>query len=172
MSLKPRQFTPFNISIRNNFQYGDLGIVLSLHGELYHREYGFDHHFEAYVAAGLAEFAQNYHTKKSSLWIAESKNNAIGTIAILERPHHHAQLRWFLIVPDFRGLKLGRHLLKEAVQFCRDCGYKEIFLWTLDQLEAAKAIYLGNGFKLVERKESHIWGKHLIEERYILKLQE
>jgi len=45
------------MNIRNNYQYGDIAMVLSLHGQLYHQEYGFNHEFEAYVAEGLVEFS-------------------------------------------------------------------------------------------------------------------
>ncbi len=129
------------INIRNNFQYGDMGIVLSLHGRLYYQEYQFNHEFESYVAEGLVEFAREYKEDKSSLWIAEVKDRAISSLAILERPNKQAQLRWFLIHPDYRGIGLGKCLVERAITFCRDAGYHSVYLWTLKNLIAAKIIY-------------------------------
>lgn len=160
-----------DITIHNNFSYGDLGKVLTLHGQVYHQEYGFNHEFEAYVADGLVEFARIYQDGKSSLWIAEIKDTIIGSIAILERPHQQAQLRWFLVHPDYRGIKLGQHLFKEAIQFCQKYDYHMIFLWTLDNLDAARAIYERNSFILVEQKEHYLWGRQLVEEYHVLNLK-
>ena len=165
-----QHFLP-EITIHNNFSYGDMGKVLTLHGQVYHQEYGFNHEFEAYVAEGLAEFANTCKPEKSCLWIAEKECVTIGSIAILERENNQAQLRWFLVHPDYRGIKLGQHLFKEAIQFCQKCDYHRIFLWTLDNLDAARAIYERNSFLLVENKEHYLWGRQLVEEYYVLNLK-
>jgi GNAT superfamily N-acetyltransferase len=157
--------------IRNNFQYGDLGMVLALHGELYYSEYQLNHEFEAYVAEGLAEFAKIYQEGKSRLWIAEFTGKAIGTLAIMERPEQQGQIRWFLIHPDYRGIGLGKLLVEKAINFCRDAGYQSIFLWTLENLTAARAIYEKYGFRLKEEKEHFLWGQNLIEQYYVLNLK-
>jgi GNAT superfamily N-acetyltransferase len=160
-----------DINIRNNFQYGDMGKVLLLHGKVYYQEYGFNHEFEAYVAEGLAEFANKYKPGKSCIWIAEDKGTIVGSIAILERENNHAQLRWFIVHPGYRGIALGKRLFGEALKFCQAAGYKKIFLWTLDNLAAARTIYETNGFKLVEKKDNYLWGHNLVEEYYVLNLR-
>ncbi|MBN2395150.1 MAG: GNAT family N-acetyltransferase [Candidatus Atribacteria bacterium] len=160
------------IKIRDNFQYGDLGKILTLHGEVYQKVYGFDHSFEGYVAEGLAEFALTYQQRPSRLWIAEEKEKIVGCIAILGRSNEQAQLRWFLVHPDYQGIKLGKHLFSETLNFCKNTGYKWIYLWTLDHLTAAKKIYEDNGFKMKEQKRHDLWGHHLVEEYYVLNLPE
>lgn len=157
-----------DINIRNNFQYGDMGKVLYLHGQVYYQEYSFNHEFEAYVAEGLAEFANKYKPGKSCIWIAEDKRSAVGSIAILERENKQAQLRWFIVHPDYRGIGLGKSLFGKALGFCQDAGYEKIFLWTLDNLAAARTIYEANGFKSEEKKKNYLWGHHLVEEYYVL----
>jgi len=159
------------INIRNNFQYGDMGKVLYLHGQVYYQEYGFNHEFEAYVAKGLAEFANKYNPGKSCIWIAENKGVAIGSIAILERENNQAQLRWFVVHPGYRGIGLGKSLFVKALGFCQAAGYEKIFLWTLDNLATARTIYEANGFKLVEKKKNYLWGHHLVEEYCVLNLK-
>lgn len=170
MASKLNQKILLNIIVRNNFQYGDLGKVLSLHGEIYQQQYGFNHEFEAYVAEGLAEFALIYQEGKSSLWIAEERKTIVGSISILERPDQQAQLRWFLVRPDYQGIRLGKHLFDKALNFCHNVGYKSVYLWTLDHLSAAKIIYVNNGFRMREQKKHYLWGHHLIEEYYTLDL--
>lgn len=160
-----------DINIRDNFQYGDMGKVLLLHGQVYYQEYGFNHEFEAYVAEGLAEFANKYKPGKSCIWIAEDKGVAVGSIAILERENKQAQLRWFVVHPDYRGIALGKSLFGKALGFCQAAGYEKIILWTLDHLAAARTIYEANGFKLVEKKKNYLWGHHLVEEYYVLDLK-
>lgn len=157
-----------NINIRTNFQYGDLGIVLSLHGEIYHQEYRFNHEFEAYVAEGFVEFVKVYQEDKSRLWIAEVNGKAIGTLAIMERSPQQAQFRWFLIHPDYRGVGLGRLLVKESISFSQEAGYQSIFLWTLKHLAAARALYEKYGFQLEEEKDNFLWGQNVTEQYYVL----
>jgi len=159
------------INIRNNFQYGDMGKVLYLHGQVYYQEYRFNHEFESYVAEGLAEFANKYKPGKSSIWIAEDKDTIVGSIAILERENNQAQLRWFLVHPGYRGTALGKSLFGKALEFCHSSGYEKIFLWTLDTLAAARTIYETNGFKLKEEKKNYLWGHQLVEEYYVLNLK-
>ncbi len=157
-----------DIIIRNDFQYGDLGIVLSMHGKLYHQEYRFNHEFEVYVAEGIIEFANTYQEGRSSLWIAESKGKAIGTVTIMERSPQQAQFRWFLIHPGYRGIGLGRLLMEKVINFGREAGYCTIYLWTLKHLTAARTLYERYGFQLEEEKTHFLWGQNLTEQRYLL----
>jgi len=148
-----------------------LGIVLSMHGELYHQEYSFNHEFEAYVAEGIVEFARKYREGRSSLWIAESKGKAIGTVTIMEKTPQQAQFRWFLIRPDYRGIGLGRLLMENTINFGREAGYDSIYLWTLEHLTAAIVLYNRFGFQLDEEKKHFLWGQNLTEQRYLLNLK-
>lgn len=148
---------------------GDLGHVLHLHGLLYAEEHGFDITFEGCVAAGLAEFAASFRDHKDRLWIAEAGGEVVGSIAIFGRSDSEAQLRWFLVHPAHRGRGLGRSLLSEALTFCRQAGYKTVFLWTLAHLQAACRLYESVGFKKTEEKTHLLWGQMLTEERYELK---
>ena len=159
-----------NINLRWNLQPGDVGAVVHLHAVLYAREYGYDHTFEAYVAAGLAEFALTFNPDKDRLWVAEAEGRMIGSIAIVRRSEAEAQVRWFLIHPSHRGLGLGRALLHAALQFAKERGTQSIFLWTISNLFAATHLYSEAGFKKTEEKNHTLWGKTITEERYDLSL--
>jgi len=159
------------VKVRHDLRPGDIGSVVSLHGILYAREYNYDHTFEAYVAAGIAEFALSFDPQKDRLWIAEAEREIIGSIAIVKRAESEAQLRWFLIHPNWRGLGLGRILLRKALQFCEQGGYKTVFLWTVSYLGAATHLYKSAGFEKTEEKTSKLWGHAVTEERYVLHLR-
>jgi ribosomal protein S18 acetylase RimI-like enzyme len=156
-------------TVRTSLVPGDLGSLVRLHGIVYAAEYGFDHTFEAYVAAPLAEFARS-RTDRDRLWIAERGDSIVGCIAIVGTSGQEAQLRWFVVEPAARGLGLGTHLLREAVAFARRCGYGTVFLWTVSALTAAARLYRSFGFRKVEEKPGYQWGVYVVEEKYLLAL--
>lgn len=158
-----------DISIRTELRPGDIGYVTYLHGSLYHREYSYGIPFESYVAKGLCEFYEKYNPERSRIWACEYNDRMIGFLLLMDRGHA-AQLRYFLIEPDYRGMGLGSRLMNLYMQFLRECGYRESFLWTTHELSAAAHLYKRHGFKLTEEKESIAFGKPLREQRYDLVL--
>lgn len=158
------------VHIRNALEPGDIGAIIYLHGILYAQEYGFDHTFEPYVAAPLAEFVKN-QTDRERIWIVEKDGRVLGSVAIVEVSESQAQLRWLILHPELRGLGIGRKLVEEAVAFCRTSGYDCVYLWTVDFLGAALKLYTAAGFELTETNTHPIWGRTLTEERYELVLK-
>jgi GNAT superfamily N-acetyltransferase len=160
---------PAPVTVRSDLRPGDLGRIVSLHGTLYAREYGFDPTFEAYVAAPLAEFVGR-GSARERLWIAERDGRLVGCVAVVAASPDTAQLRWFLVDPGARGAGLGRRLLGEAVAFAGGCGYKALVLWTVSALTAAAHLYRSVGFRRVERRPGRMWGVNVVEEKYELPL--
>ncbi len=157
------------ITFRHDLRPGDLGYIIHLHGLLYSQEYNFDSSFETYVAVPLAEFARS-HTDREQIWIAEDEGKIIGTIAVVTHSDLQAQLRWLLVLPQYRGSGLGRKLMTEAILFSREHGYTSAFFWTVNILRVAAQLYRKLGFKITEEITHRIWGVHLTEQRYELKL--
>lgn len=158
-------------SLRHDLRPGDLGRVAWLHGRDYAAEYGFDHRFEAYVATTLGEFAASYRPERDRLWLAELAGEPVGSIGILGRDDGAAQLRWLLVAPAARGHGLGRRLVRAALDFCRDAGYRTVYLWTIDPLDTAARLYVEAGFRKTETlPPAAPWGATLREERYDLTL--
>jgi len=158
-----------DISIRTEFRPGDMGYVIYLHGALYGKEYGYGVQFESYVAKGLCEFHEKYDPQRNRVWVYEHNDRMIGFLLLMDRGHA-AQLRYFLIEPEYRGIGLGAKLLNLYMDFLRECGYKESYLWTTHELPTAAFLYKRLGFKMTEEKESTAFGKPLREQRYDLAL--
>lgn len=169
------------ITLRHELRPGDVGWVVHRHGVLYAREYGWDARFEAYVAEALAAFALDHDPHRERLWLAETDGRIVGSIGIVDSkedigsPHRAeppatAQLRWFLVEPDRRGLGIGHRLVDEALAFCRATGRRRVVLWTVAGLDAAAHLYRRAGFSVAEQAPGRRWGSGIVEERYELLL--
>jgi N-acetylglutamate synthase-like GNAT family acetyltransferase len=165
VKVQEKRDLPANVSIRNQLKPGDIGYIVYLHGIIYAQEYGWDYTFETYVAGPLAEFAKA-PGERGRIWIVEKDGQVAGSVAIVEVAEREAQLRWMLLTADLRGYGLGRHLVEQALDFCKEQGYTTVFLWTVSILTPAVKLYQSVGFQLTEEKTHQIWGAELTEQRY------
>lgn len=154
------------VTIRTELRPGDIGYLIHLHGRIYADDCGYNHQFEGYVCKTFYDFLENYHPEKDRLWFAEAGGLMIGAIAIVGHTATRAQLRWFLLHPSFRGRGLGSRLMKEALQFCRNKGYQNVFLLTTADQKTAISMYTKAGFKKVSEQKTVLWGKELVEQTY------
>ncbi len=166
--LSPQQKP--EVTLRDTLLPGDVGALIQLHGEIYARECGYNHIFEAYVCKTFFNFLLQYDPQKSRIFIAEAAGQVVGCIAVMEHPGGLCQLRWFLLRPNFRGVGLGGQLLKKALQFARNAGYCNIFLETTDDQQAAIAIYEKLGFQKTGSTPNDTWGVQHTEMRYEMAL--
>ncbi len=154
-----------DISIRTVLRPGDIGYITWLHGTLYNKEYNYGISFEAYVAKGLHEFYEHYDPARSRVWVCEHNKEIAGFLLLMDRGDA-AQLRYFIIRPEYRGIGLGKKLMELYMSFLRSCGYTSSYLWTTDELYTAAHLYKKHGFLLEEEKESTAFGKPLKENKY------
>ncbi|MBI5472346.1 MAG: GNAT family N-acetyltransferase [Ignavibacteriae bacterium] len=158
------------ITIRTELRPGDLGYVTYLHGVLYKEEYDYDIAFESYVAAGLDEFYRSYDPAKNRVWVCERGRHIVGFLLLMNRGAA-AQLRYFLLRPEYRGIGLGTKLMDLYMAFFHQCDYKTSYLWTTSELITAAHLYRKYGFMLAEEKKSTAFGKPVTEQRYDLRLK-
>lgn len=159
-----------DITYRHEITPGDIGYIIHLHGTIYGKEYNFSTDFEKYVIKTFYTFLENYSPENDRVWMAEYNNKIVGCVAIVHQPNDEAQLRWFLLDPAFRGLGIGKKLLTDAVDFCKEKQYKNVFLLTTNLQNKALEMYKLAGFELTQSEEVQEWGLTFNEERYDLKL--
>lgn len=154
------------VTIRTDLRPGDIDQVIQLHGMVYHREYEYSSAFREYVSQGLREFYKQYDPEIDRAWICEHHGKLIGFLLLMHRPDQLAQLRYFILMPEFRGLGLGKRLMDLFMQFLNEVNYRGAFLWTTNEQIRAATLYSHYGFRLTEEKESTAFGKSLMEQRY------
>lgn len=156
------------ITIRTDLQPGDIGYITYLHGSMYKQEYGYGISFEAYVAQGFYEFYQQYDPSRDCIWVCEHNNSIVGFLLLMHRPNNAAQLRYFILLPPYRGIGLGRKLMELFMNCLKDRGYQSAYLWTTHEQVLAALLYKRFGFQLTEEKKSTAFGKPLKEQKYEL----
>ncbi|SNY57008.1 GNAT family N-acetyltransferase [Paractinoplanes atraurantiacus] len=141
-------------SIRRADRPGDLGWIVMAHGEVYHRQFGWDTTFESLVAQVVAAYASDHDPYTESAWIAEtSTGERAGCVMLVAADEPGvAKLRVLLVTEAARGLGLGGKLVTECLSFAREAGYHRVDLWTVDECASARRIYQAEGFTL--RSES------------------
>jgi GNAT superfamily N-acetyltransferase len=142
---------------------GDTGYVAYMHGKYYHEHYGFFPAAEYYFIKHLADFVRN--PEGGRLWIAETGGITVGSMAVVRVDNKIAQLRWFLVDKHYQGMGIGSSLFQTALDFCRENGYTNMFLWTFKGLDAARHLYDRAGFVVVEEKMNNEWNSFPIIEQ-------
>lgn len=149
---------------------GDVGWVISRHGELYAQEYGWDISFEQLVAEIGAKFLRDFKPGRECCLIAELNGARAGSAFIVEDSADVAKLRLVIVDPAARGAGVGKRLVGDCLQFARVAGYKQVTLWTNDILHAARAIYMSFGFRLIAEEKHHSFGQDLVGQNWLLDL--
>jgi GNAT superfamily N-acetyltransferase len=150
---------------------GDLGWVISTHGEIYARERGWGASFEALVAGIVANFAASRDESRERCWIAELDGRRVGSIFLVKASESVAKLRLLLLAPEARGLGLGKRLVDECLAFAAAAGYEKVTLWTNSALTAARAIYARSGFELVASEPDPLFGDGSLSETWVKTLR-
>jgi DNA-binding MarR family transcriptional regulator/ribosomal protein S18 acetylase RimI-like enzyme len=160
-----------DIHIRTELKPGDLGYLVYLHGHLYGIEYQYGVGFESYVAQGIHEFYQQYDPVKDRVWMCEHRGRIVGSLVLMHRGEHTAQLRYFILEPGYRNLGLGKRLMLLFMDHLKKAGYTKAYLWTTEELSRAAALYRKNGFYLAETKLNSTFGSLVVEQRYDLTMR-
>jgi len=140
---------------------GDIGWIVQSQARFYTEEFGWDHRFEALIAEVAGKFLTNFNPEKDRCWIAERNGLNVGSAMIADGGNGVAKLRLLYVDKTARGLGLGKLLVNECIRFSHDAGYDKLSLWTNDILDAARAIYVNAGFRLVAEEKHRMFGPEL-----------
>jgi DNA-binding MarR family transcriptional regulator/N-acetylglutamate synthase-like GNAT family acetyltransferase len=149
---------------------GDAGWVVSRHGAIYAREFGWNVEFEALVAEIVARVVRRFDPAREAWWIAERAGRPVGSVCLVRKSARVAQLRLLFVDPAARGAGVGRILVDACTGFARAHGYRRIELWTHANLEAARHIYATAGYRLLDATPYRAFGCDLVSENWALDL--
>jgi DNA-binding MarR family transcriptional regulator/GNAT superfamily N-acetyltransferase len=149
---------------------GDMGWIVHRQAMLYAQEYGWNSEYEALVAEIVAKFLREFVPAHERCWIAEKNGSAVGSVFVVRADEITAKLRLLYVEPSTRGLGIGSRLVEECLHFARLVGYKRMILWTNSVLADARRIYERAGFKLIEEKAHHSFGKDLVGQTWAIEL--
>jgi len=145
---------------------GAIGAIAALHAHFYAREHGFGIYFEAKVAGECAAFCSRFDPARDGLWLLVDGGRILGSIAIDGAAAGGAHLRWFVVADEVRGRGHGRQMIEAAMDFCRRAGHGSVYLTTFAGLDAARALYEAQGFRLVAEADGETWGTTVREQRF------
>lgn len=135
--------------LREGYIPGLVGRLTELHATYYGQLWDLGPYFESDIAEGIAEFVGRYDSSRDGIWTVISDDNTIAGGIIIdgqEIKNEGVQLRYFILASDLHEKGFGRKLLERAVAFCDEEGYERVFLWSVDELEAAVYLYRDVGF--------------------------
>lgn len=150
---------PAGITIRHIFAPGDLGELIRIHGLGNHADYGFGVRHEAFCARIAADFIIDGGGANGRAWLAWRDGQLVGSVFIADAGRGAAQLRLLYVEHSARGLGLGRWLVEAAVSYCRETGFRSVFLLTVEGLDRALHVYRDVGFTQVAREPVPEWGQ-------------
>ena len=167
--LNIRTFVPNDLAqVRELFASGIMEFAGDLEPEI--RRY-VDHSLND----DLADIPGNYLSDaRSNFWVAESSGPPVaivGIVAIQPREREEdAELRRMSVSSSARRQGIGRRLLETTEEFCRDRGYRRIYLSSAHILEPALAMYRSFGYTTMnvepygDRAGRPITVHHLVKE--------
>jgi len=150
-----------------DYPAGLIGTISALFGRTIASSHGVDWSLDAMIAEEQCKFFHRFDPNRDRVWVAMHDGVPRGALTIdgprPETGRDAARLRFFILDESLRGQGLGRYMLVEAMQFCREKGYHHLFLTTLPGLEAAMRLYSAHGFKEVGRSKETFHGSEFPE---------
>lgn len=125
---------------------GDIGWLISVHGELYAEQFSFDSNFEMDIAKKALGFLEN-NSKFNKIWIAQAGAERVGSIAISLRPDQTSFINFLLVKREYWGRGIARQLMDMAIHHAQDANINVIRLETYSCLKDARNLYKKYGFE-------------------------
>lgn len=102
----------------------------------------------------VGAMSRNYNDDQSSRYFIAVLNGNIvggGGIAAFNNSKKTCELRKLFLLPESRGLGIGKQLTKECLTYAKNKGYKMCYLDTLKSMTSAIALYEDLGFEYLDK---------------------
>jgi putative acetyltransferase len=91
-----------------------------------------------------------FQTPKAAYFVAETEGKILGGGGIYPTeglPENTCELVKMYLLPEARGIGLGRTLIEKCLKTAKENGFQQVYLETLDELHLALKIYAKFGFE-------------------------
>ena len=112
-------------------------------------EFGANHPDTVYYDPRTDFLYDTFQTPRSTYFVAEHSNKIVGGGGIyptLDLPEDTCELVKMYLLPEVRGLGLGRMLIEKCLLAASKLGYKSVYLESMPELKQALSIYAKFGF--------------------------
>lgn len=140
--------TSMEITFRNPVP-GDIGWLISTHGELYSEQFNFDSNFEIDIARKVIGFLES-NEKFNQIWIAQAGTERVGSIAISSRQDQTSFINFLLVRKEYWGRGIAKQLMDKVIQHSREFNKNPVRLETYSCLKDARHLYRKYGFEPYE----------------------
>ena len=116
-------------------------------------EFGANHPDTVYYDPTTDSLYELFQEKGSIYYVAERKGVIMGGAGLYPSPglpEDTAELVKMYLVPEARGLGLGKLLIEKVLNFAREKAYKKIYIETMPELTQAMKVYEKFGFKYLD----------------------
>ena len=116
-------------------------------------EFGANHPNTVYYDPTTDTLFEVFQTPRSKYFLAELNNKIVGGGGIYPTdglPPDTCELVKMYLLPEARGLGLGRTLIEKCIEAAIENGFKKIYLETMPELKQALSVYEKFGFEYLK----------------------
>ncbi len=116
-------------------------------------EFGANHPGTVYYDASTDHLFELFQQPGAAYWVAEKDKALLGGAGIFPTeglPADTAELVKMYLVPEARGLGLGRYMIQQCLEWAKAQGYQKIYLETMPELRQALKVYEKFGFEYLK----------------------
>ncbi|WP_452220715.1 GNAT family N-acetyltransferase [Lacinutrix salivirga] len=106
--------------------------------------------------------------KGGFIFFALLNAKVVGTYALMPLPKQNAfELTKMAVSPNYRGQKIGQHLLQHCIDFAKNSSFKRLLLYSSRKLENAIYLYRKFGFIEIPVEENCVYERCDIKMEFI-----
>jgi putative acetyltransferase len=116
-------------------------------------EFGANHPGTVYYDSSTDALYELFQTPGSIYYVAIANGQLMGGAGIFPSdglPEGTCELVKMYLLPEARGLGLGKLLIDKALAFAREAGYGKVYLETMPELRKAVTVYEKFGFEYLK----------------------